>query len=385
MINTKQLNDNNIINNLAKRGYHLPDNFLEILEKKKELTHCIETIHHKINLNKHTVEDKQLLKLTKEKLEIVNQQYLDIVHMIPNILHDTVPEGKGENDNVVIAQYYDDKKKNNLTHHAEIGKNLGLELETGVNLAQARFNVMRGLVAKAHRKLTNMALDFYELLGYELCYVPYLVNQDTMFGTGQYPKFKDELFVTTMNKDLFLIPTGEVPLTNIVKNKILKENEAEIKLMTHTPCFRKEVGAYGKDTKGIIRQHQFEKIELVRTCLPENGLKNLEEMLEHVTNFVKQFNIPFRIIELCAGDIGFAGHKAFDIEIWFANENKYREIATITWCYDFQARRMNAKYKNKNNEKNYIHTLNGTGLAVGRVLAAMLENYTEIQLKDFVK
>lgn len=385
MINTKQLNDDKVINNLAKRGYHLPDNFFHIVETKKQLNTVIEKINHKINLNQHTVDDKVLLKETKNHLELINTQYLDIIHMIPNVLHDTVPVGKGENDNVVIATYYEDQRKNNVLHHAHIGKNLGLDLETGVNLAQARFNLMRGLLAKVHRKLTNMALDYYENLGYELCYVPYLVNQQTMFGTGQYPKFKEELFVTEMNKDLFLIPTGEVPLTNIVHNKTFNNKQADMKLMTHTPCFRKEVGAYGKDTKGIIRQHQFEKIELVRTCLPENGLENLEEMLKNVTEFIQQFHIPFRIIELCAGDIGFAGHKAFDIEIWFPHENKYREIASITWCYDFQARRMNAKYKNKNNEKNYIHTLNGTGLAVGRVLAAMLENYTEEQLKNFVK
>lgn len=385
MINLKQINETYTIDILAKRGYQLPGDFYQIVDKRKQLTNQIENINHKINLNKHTAEDKQLLKETKQQLDIINKNYLDIVYMIPNIIHDTVPEGKGENDNVVIQTYYNENKKNNLLHHADIGKILGLDLETGVNLAQTRFNVMRGIVAKINRKLANMAVDFYEDLGYELCYVPYLVNEETMFGTGQYPKFKEELFTTHMNKDLFLIPTGEVPLTNIVKNKILKENEVDIKLMTHTPCFRKEVGAYGKDTRGIIRQHQFEKIELVRTCLPENGLKTLEEMLEHVTNFVKKLNIPFRIIELCAGDIGFAGHKAYDIEIWFPHENKYREIATITWCYDFQARRMNAKYKNKNNEKNYIHTLNATGLAVGRVLAAMLENYNEEQLRNFVK
>lgn len=384
MINLKTLKEMETIKNLAKRGYLLPENFNHLNQKRKDLHHLIENINRKINDNTHTQEDKNLLKQTKLDLDLLEIDYNNVIHMIPNILHDTVPEGKGEEHNVVVKTFFENKKINNKLHHAEIGKQLGLDIETGVDLAHARFNLMRGIVAKIHRKLTNKALNFYANLGYEECYVPNLVNEDTMFGTGQYPKFKEELFVTEGNQKLFLIPTGEVPLTNIVKNKILKIQEAEMKLMTHTPCFRKEVGAYGKDTKGIIRQHQFEKIELVRTCLPENGLDNFEEMIEEVTQFVQQFNIPFRIIELCAGDIGFAGHKAFDFEIWFPHEQKYREIATITWCHDFQARRMNAKFKNQNKEKFLLHTLNGTGLAVGRVLAAMLENYTEEELNNFL-
>lgn len=385
MINLKTLKEEQTLHNLAKRGYLLPEDYHNLLEERKKLNAVIEGINHKINLNLHTPEDKEVLRNTKKELDIINEKYDNIIHMIPNILHDSVPEGKGELDNVVIETFFNEKKKDKQLHHADIGKALGLDLETGVHLAHARFNLMRGLLAKLHRKLTNMALDFYTDMGYEEFYVPNMVNEETMFGTGQYPKFKEELFITQGNQKLFLIPTGEVPLTNIVKNKIFKAEDVEMKLMTHTPCFRKEVGAYGKDTKGIIRQHQFEKVELVRTCLPENGLKNFEEMIENVKKFIVQFNIPFRIIELCAGDIGFAGHKAYDFEIWFPHENKYREIATVTWCHEFQARRMNAKYKDKNKEKNFIHTLNGTGLAVGRVLAAMLENYTEEELKNFIQ
>lgn len=384
MINLKTLKEDTTIHNLGKRGYLLPNDYWNLLNQRKELNNNIEEINKKVNDNLHTPEDKELLKNNKKDLEILTVKFNDIVHMIPNILHDTVPEGKGEEHNVLLQTFFDDKKTENNLHHVEIGKNLGLDIETGVHLAHARFNLMRGKVAKLHRKLTNMALDFYTTLGYEECYVPNLVNEETMFGTGQYPKFKEELFVTEGNQKLFLVPTGEVPLTNIVKNKILNVAEAEMKLMTHTPCFRKEVGAYGKDTKGIIRQHQFEKIELVRTCLPENGLHNFEKMIEDVTQFVQQFNIPFRIIELCAGDIGFAGHKAYDFEIWFPNEKKYREIATVTWCHDFQARRMNTKYKTKNKEKFLLHTLNGTGLAVGRVLAAILENYTEEEINKLI-
>lgn len=382
MINTKDLKNEMTIKNLEKRGYHLNKNLFEFINERKEINNNIEEINRKINQNIHNQEDKNNLKLLKDNLIILENKINDILFMVPNILHDTVPDGKGEEHNVVLKTFFDELRIEHDINHTLIGKNLGLDIETGVDLAHTRFNLMRGDIAKLHRKLINMALNFYEKCGYEEFYVPLLVNEDTIFGTGQYPKFKEELFTTEGNQKLYLIPTGEVPLTNIVKNKILKENEVEQKIMTQTPCFRKEVGAYGKDTKGIIRQHQFEKIELVRTCLPENGMKNFEEMILNVTEFVKQFNIPFRIIELCAGDIGFAGHKAYDFEIWFPNEKKYREIATITWCHDFQARRMNAKYKNKHNEKNYIHTLNGTGLAVGRVLAAILENYKDTHINE---
>jgi seryl-tRNA synthetase len=374
MIDLKTLKDENVRKNLEKRGYYLPQEYFLLEKERKDILIAIEQINHKINQNNHDIHDKEMLKKFKKELEEKENQIHEITYKIPNILHESVPEGKNEQENKDVMYFFNDQKMIHDKFYGEQAKNLGLDIETGVHLAQTRFHVMRGILAKKQRELINKALDFYGTLGYEECYVPNLVNEETIFGTGQYPKFKDELFITEGNQKLYLIPTGEVPLTNIVKNKILLENEAEMKLMTHTPCFRKEAGAYGKDTKGIIRQHQFEKVELVRTCLPENGLKNFEEMVNDVQNFIKQLEIPFRIIELCAGDIGFAGHKAYDFEIWFPNEKKYREIATITWCHDFQARRMNAKYKNKENKKNYLHTLNGTGLAVGRILAAMIEN-----------
>lgn len=374
MIDLKTLEDDNVMQNLAKRGYFLPKEYFDLDRERKFLMLKIEEINHKINQNKHTIEDKENVKNLKKQLQEKEQQIHKITHMIPNVLHETVPVGKDEKDNQELKYFFNDKKIEKTCFYGDKAKEYGLDIETGVQLAQTRFNVMRGLLAKKQRELINQALDFYGDLGYEECYVPNLVNEETIFGTGQYPKFQEELFTTQGNQKLYLIPTGEVPLTNIVKNKILLEEEAEMKLMTHTPCFRKEAGAYGKDTRGIIRQHQFEKVELVRTCLPENGLKNFEEMVNDIEIFIKKLEIPFRIIELCAGDIGFAGHKAYDFEIWFPHEQKYREIATVTWCYDFQARRMNAKYKDKNNKKHYLHTLNGTGLAVGRVLAAMIEN-----------
>lgn len=374
MINFKNLAQNKeyTITNLAKRGYTLDyETIIQQQDNLKNIKHKIELINAKTNRQEHKSEDKDTLKELKKELINIKAEYEKLVHLVPNITHDSVPLGKGEQDNLVV-------KVASIEHedtggYITKGKKLGLDIEAGVELAGARFTVLRGEVAKLHRKLISTALDFYTDKGYEEIYVPNLVKQEIVFGTAQYPKFKEEIFTTHMNEELFLLPTGEVPLTNLVRNKLLKENEVETKTMTHTPCFRKEVGAAGKDTKGIIRQHQFEKVELVRTCLPENGLTNLNEMMEDVESFVKTLNLKYRIIELCAGDLGFAGHKAYDFELWFAHEKRWREIASITWCHDFQARRMNTRFK-RNGKTELIHTLNGTGLAAGRVMAALLEN-----------
>lgn len=374
MINFKTLahDTKTVTANLLQRGYVLDHE--TILTKQKEINDLnqeIEKINTKINKQEHTPEEKEKLKQFKKELIEIEAQYKDIIYLVPNIIHATVPPGKGAEDNPVV-------KVAEIEHldtgdYIKKGKPLGLDIEAGVDLAGARFVVLRGEVAKLHRKLINNALDFYTEQGYEEIYVPNLVKKEIVFGTAQYPKFKEEIFTTEMNEELFLLPTGEVPLTNLVRNKILKENEVETKMMTHTPCFRKEVGAAGKDTKGIVRQHQFEKVELVRTCRPENGLTNLNEMMDDVEKFVKTLNLKYRIIELCAGDLGFAGHKAYDFELWFANDKRWREIASITWCHDFQARRMNTRFK-RNGKPELIHTLNGTGLAAGRVMAAILEN-----------
>lgn len=374
MINFKTLahDTQTVTANLLQRGYALDHE--TILTKQKQINDLkqeIEKINAKINKQEHTPEGKEQLKKFKQELIKAEEQYEGIVHLVPNIIHATVPPGKGAEDNPVV-------KVAEIEHldtgdYIKKGKPLGLDIEAGVDLAGARFTVLRGEVAKLHRKLINTALDFYTNQGYEEIYVPNLVKKEIVFGTAQYPKFKEEIFTTEMNEELFLLPTGEVPLTNLVRNKVLKEYEVETKMMTHTPCFRKEVGAAGKDTKGIVRQHQFEKVELVRTCFPENGLTNLNEMMDDVENFVKTLNLKYRIIELCAGDLGFAGHKAYDFELWFAHDKRWREIASITWCHDFQARRMNTRFK-RNGKPELIHTLNGTGLAAGRVMAAILEN-----------
>lgn len=394
MINLKELNAPDTLqalkDNLARRNYHLPDELLVLLAQQKTHFMAIEALNAKINRGEHTPEDKTVLKEHKAQHEAMQEKIDAITYLIPNILHETVPVGKGEHDNVEKITFFDDKKKVIQQDHVELARDLGLNTQKGANLAQARFTTMNGEIARLHRKLINLALDFYGALGYDEHYLPNLVNEQTITGTGQYPKFKEELFVTEGDRPLFLIPTGEVPLTNMVRDTMLKEKDlAEgLNLMTHTPCFRREAGAYGKDTKGIIRQHQFEKVELVKVCLPQDGQQALEQMVADVQAFVAQLGIPFRIIELCAGDIGFAGHKAYDFEIWFPAQNQYREIASVTWCHDFQARRMNAKVKHNNGKKEYVHTLNGTGLAAGRVLAAIIENCMingKLELPDCLK
>lgn len=374
-----------ITENLAKRGYQFEAEKLDIMiQEIKLIKFEIEKMNALANQNQ-TV-DKAELKELKINLIDKENKLKEITDMIPNLVHETVPLGKGAKDNPVIKEVHIEHL--NAQDYCKTAPKLGMDIEAGVNLAGARFMTLRGEAALLHRKLINKALDFYGQRQYEEFYVPNMVNKEIIYGTAQYPKFKEEIFTTDNNNhELFLVPTGEVPLTNLVRNKTFTPRDAENKMMTHTPCFRKEVGAAGKDTRGIIRQHQFEKVELVRTCLPENGLTNFEAMIEDVEAFVAQLGIKYRIIELCAGDIGFAGHKAYDFELWFAHAKAWREIATITWCKDFQARRMNTKVK-REKTKEFVHTLNGTGLAAGRVLAAILENHNnngKIDYPDFLK
>lgn len=391
MLNLKNFKTDaqNIAQNLAKRQFILDtDTLLKIQNETKKLRLELEELQRKANQNLNTKEDKIRAKNIKETLFELEATWFELTAHIPNLLHETVPDGKGAEDNPVVKVFNLAATDKTLAKkdYCDIGLEFGLDTDLGATLAGARFNVMRGEVAKLHRKLINAALDFYATRGYEEFYVPNLVKEETLFGTGQYPKFRDDMFKTQHTEELYLIPTGEVPLTNVVRDKI--NQQPNQKMMTHTPCFRKEAGNHGKDTRGIIRQHQFEKVELVRTCTPEMGLDNFKQMVEDITAFIEQLGMTFRIIELCAGDIGFAGHKAYDFEIWFEQQQCWREIATVTWCHDFQARRMNARYKDAQGKNELLHTLNGTGLAAGRVLAALLENcYTqgELKLPDILK
>ena len=300
---------------------------------------------------------------------------------IPNIPHESVPNGNSEKDNVVVKEY--GKPQNfsfKIKDHVDVGLNHGLDFELGSKISGARFAVMKGNVARLHRAIGQMMLDVQiQEHGYEECYTPYLVNEESLIGTGQLPKFSEDLFKTSKGDDdsLYLIPTGEVPLTNFVRDTIVEESELPLKFTAHTPCFRSEAGSYGKDTRGMIRQHQFDKVEMVQISHPDASYQVLDEMVTHAENILKKLELPYRVVSLCKGDMGFGASKTFDIEVWLPSQNTYREISSISNCEDFQARRLKARYKNSEGKNKFLHTLNGSGLAVGRTLVAILENFQE--------
>jgi len=300
---------------------------------------------------------------------------------IPNIPHESVPNGNSEKDNVVVKEY--GKPQNfsfKIKDHVDVGLNHGLDFELGSKISGARFAVMKGNIARLHRAIGQMMLDVQiQEHGYEECYTPYLVNEESLIGTGQLPKFSEDLFKTSKGDDdsLYLIPTGEVPLTNFVRDTIVEESELPLKFTAHTPCFRSEAGSYGKDTRGMIRQHQFDKVEMVQISHPDASYQVLDEMVTHAENILQKLELPYRVVSLCKGDMGFGASKTFDIEVWLPSQNTYREISSISNCEDFQARRLKARYKNSEGKNKFLHTLNGSGLAVGRTLVAILENFQE--------
>ena len=260
----------------------------------------------------------------------------------------------------------------------DVGKFLGLDFDLGTKLSGSRFVVMRGGIARLHRAITQFMLDIQvNEHGYEECYTPFLVNTESLIGTGQLPKFAEDLFVTKRGNDesdLYLIPTGEVPLTNLVSNSIQEEQHLPLKFTALTPCFRSEAGSYGKDTRGMIRQHQFEKVEMVQISHPDNSYEVLDEMVMHAENILSKLNLPYRGVELCKGDMGFGAAKTYDLEVWIPSQKMYREISSVSNCESFQARRMKARFKDSDKKNTLLHTLNGSGLAVGRTLVAILEN-----------
>lgn len=365
------------------------DLFFKLESKRKKIQLEIEKnnltrnkVNEIIKKNK-TVDEETRLFIKKineensnlnEELSYLNYEINNILLMIPNIPDNNVPIGESEKDNVFIRSFGKPRIFNfPIKDHVEIGEIHGLNFEAGVNLAKSRFVVMSDKIAKLHKALSNFMLDFHTNNGYELFNVPQIVNKKALIGTGQLPKFKDDLF--QVEEDLFLIPTAEVPLTNMVADKILKEADLPIKMVAHTNCYRKEAGSYGRDVRGMIRQHQFEKVELVQITKQENSEEALQEILSNAETILKLLNLPYRVVELCTGDLGFSAKKTYDIEVWIPSQNTYREISSCSNTGDFQARRMNAKYKNNNNEKLFVHTLNGSGLAVGRTLVAVIENY----------
>ncbi len=319
------------------------------------------------------------LKANEAALAEVLERVNALVSGLPNVPHESVPRGRDESDNVEVLRWgtprsFDFEPRDHVDLGAALG---GLDFETAVKLAGSRFALMRGDLARLHRALAQFMLDVHTREhGYTEVYVPYLVNRASMFGTGQLPKFEDDLFAVPRGEDgqFYLIPTSEVPVTNIVRGELLAPESLPMKFVGHTPCFRSEAGSYGKDTRGMIRQHQFDKVELVRIEHPDHSWAALEELVGHAEAILRKLELPYRKIVLCTGDMGFSAAKTYDLEVWLPAQNTYREISSCSNCGDFQARRMQARVRNAQGKNELVHTLNGSGLAVGRTLVAVLEN-----------
>ena len=331
------------------------------------------------NIKKEVSEIKEKIEKLNSKLKEIEEKLYSKALNIPNIPDDDVPVGKDENDNVEIKRVGEIPKFDfEVKSHDELGEKLGwLDFARGVKLAKSRFTVLKNEAARLERALINFFLDHNKEYGFEEVYVPFLVNSETMTATGQLPKFKDDLFKVE-DEDLYLIPTAEVPLTNLFRDEIITNLDNPIKLTAYTPCFRKEAGSYGKDTKGIIRQHQFDKVELVAITKPQESDKVFEEMVECASKALEKLELPYRQVMLCTGDLGFSAAKTIDLEVWIPSQNKYREISSVSNTRDFQARRGKIRYKDGKKNR-LVHTLNGSSLAVGRTLVAIMENY---QTKD---
>ena len=320
------------------------------------------------------------LKAAQSELESVKAEMLELTQGIPNVPHSSVPAGKSEDDNIEVSKWgtprdFEFEPKD----HVDLGEALGgLDFETATKITGSRFVVMKGPLARLNRALIQYMLDCHtQEHEYEEVYVPYLVNQDSLIGTGQLPKFEDDQFKTQSEDGLYLIPTAEVPVTNIVRNEILEQKQLPLRMVAHTPCFRREAGSYGRDTRGMIRQHQFEKVELVQIVKPEDSYQALEELTSHAESILQGLNLPYRKVVLCGGDLGFSAAKTYDLEVWLPAQSTYREISSCSNFESFQARRMLTRYRVENKKTELVHTVNGSGLAVGRTLLAIMENYQQ--------
>jgi len=399
MIDLKQLeNEYEVIKEkLLKKGVDetLLEETKELFEKQKPLKQQIESLQAKRNslsknigalmrdkkideaneIKKEVENIKNEIASFEEELNKINEELTLKALSIPNIPDDDVPVGKDEDDNVEIKKILTPREFNFTPKpHDELGVNLDwLDFERGVKLAKSRFTVFKKDAARLERALINYMLDFNRSRGYEEVYVPFMVNRETMTATGQLPKFEEDLFKIE-DEELFLIPTAEVPLTNLFRDEIIKDLDEPIKMTAYTPCFRKEAGSYGRDTKGIIRQHQFDKVELVCITKPEDSDKVFDEMVSTASDLLTSLNLPHRLLNLCTGDLGFSAAKTIDLEVWIPSQNQYREISSVSNVRDFQGRR--AKIRYKDGKKNRLaNTLNGSSLAVGRTLVAIMENF----------
>ncbi|MCI4441183.1 seryl-tRNA synthetase [Tibeticola sediminis] len=327
---------------------------------------------------------KQELESSAVRLDAIQAELQSLLLAVPNLPHPSVPVGPDESGNVELRRWGTPRSFDfEIQDHVEIGARLGLDFATGVKLAGARFTFMRGPVARLHRALAQFMLDVQTREhGYTECYTPYIVNADTLRGTGQLPKFEADLFAAKKGgqegddgQALYLIPTSEVTLTNVVRDEILAESDLPVRLTAHTPCFRSEAGSAGRDTRGMIRQHQFDKVEMVQIVHPDRSYEALDEMTGHAEAILQKLGLPYRVMLLCTGDMGFGAARTHDLEVWVPAQGTYREISSVSNCEAFQARRLQARFKNAQGKNELVHTLNGSGLAVGRTLVAVLENY----------
>jgi len=385
---------------LARRGFTLDTGKLQELEQQRKdiqtLTQELQAERngHSKNIGKAKASGEDIAPLLKEveglgeqlksredELAIVQAELNDILLGIPNILHATVPEGKGEEDNQELRTWgtptpFDFEPKD----HVDLGEQLGqIDFETAAKLTGSRFCVIQGPLAQLHRALIQFMLDTHTREhGYREVYVPYLVNSDSLKGTGQLPKFEEDLFKVEGESGYYLIPTAEVPVTNLARDSIIDAEKLPMRYTAHTPCFRSEAGSYGKDTRGMIRQHQFEKVEMVQLVRPEDSYAALEQLTTHAEIILQALKLPYRVVTLCTGDTGFSAAKTYDLEVWLPGQKKYREISSCSNFEAFQARRMQARWRNPDTGKpELLHTINGSGLAVGRTLVAVMENYQQ--------
>lgn len=383
---------------LAKRGYALDTAFWQDVEReRKALQVQTEDLQAQKNagakqigaLKRSGGDTSELMaqmqqistamKHAEDALKALQERITQAALAMPNLPDDSVPAGADENDNVEVRRWGAPRVFDfAVRDHSDLGEALQmLDFEAAAKLTGSRFSVLRGQLARLQRALIAWMLDTHTARGYTELYVPYIVNADSLQGTGQLPKFEEDLFKLRGDKDYYLIPTSEVPLTNLVRDTILAADELPMKLTAHTPCFRSEAGSAGRDTRGLIRQHQFEKVEMVNVVAPDTSMQALEDLTAQAEYLLQQLDLPYRVMLLCAGDMGFSAVKTYDLEVWLPSQNTYREISSCSNCGDFQARRMQARMRHNPNDKQtqLVHTLNGSGLAVGRTLLAIMENY----------
>ena len=400
MLDSKQLRTDTeaVAKNLAKRGFVLDlEAFRALEERRKQIQIEADRLRAERNSNAKAVgmakgkgEDaSELLKrgeslthalaIAEVDLERVQAESDQWLMGLPNLLHDSVPEGRDESANVEVRRHGTPREFDfQPADHVDVGTRLGgLDFEAAARISGARFMVLRGSLARLHRALAQFMLDLHTSEhGYQEIYAPYLVSAAALTGTGQLPKFEQDLFKVDGERPFYLIPTAEVPVTNLVREQILTAEQLPLRFVAHTPCFRSEAGAAGKDTRGLIRQHQFDKVELVHVVKPADSYAALEQLTSHAEEVLKRLELPYRVLALCSGDIGFGSAKTYDLEVWLPGQGKYREISSCSNCEAFQARRMQARWRNPETGKpEPVHTLNGSGIAVGRAMVAILENY----------